>query len=88
MQNNRKKKTWKERRPLWSFALGTICGLIFNDLACMDALRIKLGEDVVNGICIVVVVLACVTLDAIMRAIERIEKKRHLAQKPSPKGEA
>ena len=83
MQNNKKKKSWKERRSLWGFALGTICGLIFNDLECMDALRVELGEDVVYALCIAVVVLACVALDVIMRAIEKtIEKKRPQAQKP------
>ena len=85
MQNNGKKKNWKDIKNLAGFCVGTICGLIFRDAEWMDALCVKWGERVVHWICIAVVVVLGIALYAILCAMDKIkEKRRHRAQKPSP----
>ncbi len=85
MQNNGKKKNWKDIKCLAGFGVGTICGLIFRNAEWMDALCVKWGEGVVQWICIAAVVVIGIALYAILCAMDKIiEKRRHPAQKPSP----
>ena len=89
MKNHRKKMTWKDVKGLLCYAVVTICGLLVKDSIWLEDLRVELGKSVVNGICIVAIILISAVLLVILDAIDRIiEKKRHQAQNPSPQGEA
>ncbi|MBQ8580065.1 MAG: hypothetical protein IJ448_05170 [Oscillospiraceae bacterium] len=77
MKNHRKSMTWKDVKGLLGYAVGTVCGLLVKDSIWLENLRVELGESVVNGICIVVMILISVVLLVILNAIDKIiEKKR------------
>ena len=56
MKNHRKSMTWKDVKGLLGYAVGTVCGLLVKDSIWLENLRVELGESVVNGICIVVMI--------------------------------
>ena len=89
---NRKEKsktTWKDIKSLLIFGMYTICGLMLKDSVWLDTLGAKQGKSAANVVYIAVMILVGVALYGIFDVIDRIlEKKRHQAQKPSPKGEA
>ena len=91
MQNKKgkSKTTWKDIKSLLAFGVSTICSLILKDSIWLDTLGAKLGKSAANVVYIAVMILVGVALYGIFDVIDRIiEKKRHRAQKPSPKGEA